>query len=329
MNRKGDVYLTRKEVVLKTIKFQTPERLAYDLYGDYGSDIYLRWLDPPADGVFSNITDEWGVVWKNIGGSHIGQPVEHPINDWKDLANLKIPDVTERHRWQHYEDLESKAGDRFSCIWGISMFERVKSLRGIENAWTDPILYPDELRHLLNILVDMNIKQIAICKEYGIDGYFIGDDWGLQERLFLSPATFREFWLPCYARVFKEAHDAGMVTLMHSCGYIVEIMDDLIDAGLDVINMDQQENMGLELLGKRFGGRITFYCPVDIQKTMNSSLDDIRAYCRKMIKHLWRPEGGFIAKWYTDPKGAGHSQEALNVMCEEFLKINEEIYGKQ
>jgi uroporphyrinogen-III decarboxylase len=115
---------------------------------------------------------------------------------------------------------------------------------------------------------------------------------------------------------------------MHSCGYTVDIIDDLIEAGLDVIHMDQQENMGLELLGRRFGGRITFFAGVDIQFTMsNGSLDDIRAYCRKMVECLGRPNGGFIPRWYTDPVGVGHSMESIDAMCEEFLKISQEIYG--
>jgi len=102
----------------------------------------------------------------------------------------------------------------------------------------------------------------------------------------------------------------------------VDILDDLIEIGLDVIQMDQQENMGLELLGERFGGRITFYCPVDIQNTMvYGSLEDIRFYCRKMVKLLGSPNGGFIPKWYSDPVGAGHRQEAIDAMCEEFLRI--------
>ena len=86
--------------------------------------------------------------------------------------------------------------------------------------------------------------------------------------------------------------------------------------------MDQQMNMGLELLSERFGGRITFWCPVDIQAVMpHASLDEIRAYCRKMVKYLGRPEGGFMVKWYTDPAAAGHSDEAIDAMCEEFLAI--------
>ena len=77
----------------------------------------------------------------------------------------------------------------------------------------------------------------------------------------------------------------------------MDILDDLIDAGLDVIHMDQQENMGLELLGRRFGGRITFFSPVDIQQTMyHGTLDDIRAYCHRMVELLGRPDGGFIPR---------------------------------
>lgn len=75
----------------------------------------------------------------------------------------------------------------------------------------------------------------------------------------------------------------------------VDILDDLIDAGLDVIQMDQQENMGLELLGERFAGRITFWCPVDIQNTMaRGNPDEIRACVRRMLGALATPKGGFI-----------------------------------
>ena len=82
--------------------------------------------------------------------------------------------------------------------------------------------------------------------------------------------------------------------------------------------------MGLDELGEQFGGRITFWCPVDIQVVMpNGSPDEIRQYTRKMVATLGRPEGGFIGKWYSDPAGAGHSQESIDAMCSEFTKIAE------
>ena len=151
------------------------------------------------------------------------------------------------------------------------------------------------------------------------------DDWGLQKHLMIAPNSWRDIWKPRYARVYRAAHDAGLLTFLHSCGDISSILEDFIEIGLDVIQLDQQENMGLDVLGERFGGRITFWCPVDIQATMvYGSLEDIRAYCRQMVATLGRPTGGFIAKWYPDPAGAGHRQEAIEAMCDEFLKLSQE-----
>ena len=138
----------------------------------------------------------------------------------------------------------------------------------------------------------------------------------------ISPEKWREIWKPRYKRIYDTAHECGMDTFLHSCGYIVDILDDLIEIGLDVIQMDQQENMGLELLGSRFGGRITFFAPVDIQKTLASGdIPAIQQYCRDMKKHLATDKGGFLTGWYTDPVGAGHTKEAVCAMCDEFLRI--------
>ena len=79
--------------------------------------------------------------------------------------------------------------------------------------------------------------------------------------------------------------------------------------------------MGLDKLSE-FRGRITFWCPVDIQAIMGDhSLDEIRTYCHTLVDTLGTPDGGFLPKWYGDPVGAGHSEEAVDAMCDEFLKI--------
>ena len=53
----------------------------------------------------------------------------------------------------------------------------------------------------------------------------------------------------------------------------------------------------------------------------HGSLDDIRAYCWRLVQSLGQPNGGFMPKWYGDPQGAGHTPEAIAAMCEEFLRI--------
>ena len=96
----------------------------------------------------------------------------------------------------------------------------------------------------------------------------------------------------------------------------------VIDCGLDVIQMDQQQNMGLDLLSERFAGRITFWCPVDIQNMMcQGSPEEIKAYAREMFEKLSTPAGGFIAGYYGDTVGAGHSKEAVEAEIEPFKSL--------
>jgi hypothetical protein len=319
--------LTSKEIVSRTIRFQGAERLPYDFPEKYGSDFYWTGMSPSPDDRPRKGVDEWGAVWDNIGNMSLGEVKDFPLKDWKDFDKLNIPDINKPSRWKHLENIREQAGDKFILANGITLYERVHFVRGLENTWMDIYDHPDELGKLIDFLVEMSISAIKKFAALGVDGYIFPDDWGLQNRLMIAPEKWREIWKPRYARIFKAVHDAGMLAFLHSCGYIVDILDDLIEIGLDVIQMDQQENMGLELIGERFGGRITFYCPVDIQNTMvYGSLDDIRAYCRKMVKSLGRSTGGFIPKWYSDPVGAGHRQEAIESMCEEFFKFNQEMW---
>jgi len=317
--------MTSRDAVIRTIRFQGADRLPYDLPDPYGTDFAGADMDPNPDARPPNGPDEWGTIWKNIGVCQLGEVQDFPIKDWSDFSRLPIPDIRDPRRWGGLEGARRSAGDKFLLAGGISIYERAHFIRGLENIWCDIHEAPEQLEKLLDLLVEMNLYAIERFARAGADGYIFCDDWGLQDRLMISPDSWRTLWKPRYARIYKAAHAAGLLTFLHSCGYIVDILDDLIEAGLDVIHMDQQENMGLELLGRRFGGRITFFAPVDIQHTMvRGSPDDIRRYCRDMARLLGRPKGGFIPRWYSDPKGAGHRQEALDIMCAEFRQLSRE-----
>jgi uroporphyrinogen decarboxylase len=314
--------ITSREVVAQTIRFQSPSRLPYDFPQPYGSDFLWVGMSPSTDERPRSGVDEWGAVWANIGASILGEVKDFPLKGWGDFGQLHIPDVHEPRRWEVVHSARQQAGEKFLLGHGVSIYERLHFIRGLENTWIDIFESRDELCRLIDILVEHNLVAIEHYAAAGFDGFITGDDWGLQNKLMIAPAQWREIWKPRYARIYQAAHDAGLFTFLHSCGYIVDILDDLIEIGLDVVHMDQQENMGLELLGKRFGGRITFFAPVDIQKTMiYGTLDEVRAYCRQMVRYLGAYQGGFIPRWYTDPSGAGHRREAIDAMCQEFLSL--------
>lgn len=157
---------------------------------------------------------------------------------------------------------------------------------------------------LLDKMADIAINAVKHFAAIGADGIFSCDDWGLQDRPMVSPAIFRDFFKPRYAKVYRYAQECGMLTFLHSCGYIIDLLEDFIKE-----------------LSRRFGGRLCFWCPVDIQQTMvKGTLEDIRAYARGLIESFGKFNGGFIAKWYPSPDAVGHSQERIKVMSEAFVE---------
>lgn len=321
----GNMSMTSREVVGRTVRFLGADRIPYALQAHYGSDFAGVGMNPSPDARPRSGVDEWGCVWANIGVSNLGEVKRPVLENWADFGALRMPDIRDPGRWKALEGARDLAGDKFLIAYGVSLYERAHFLRGLEDTWVDIHTAPAELGRLIDVLVDMNLYAIERYAGAGADGYMWCDDWGLQNRLMISPESWREIWKPRYARVYKAAHDAGLLTFLHSCGDITAILEDFIGIGLDVIQMDQQENMGLERLGRQFGGRIAFWCPVDIQTTMaHGSLEEIRAYCRKLVASLGRPQGGFIANWYPDPAGAGHTQEAIDAMCAEFVRLSRE-----
>jgi uroporphyrinogen decarboxylase len=317
--------MTGRELVRRAVLFEGPDRVPRDLPEPWGSDfLHVGADDAPDWKPRVEGEDEWGCVWeKDAEGKTMGQVKVHPLTDYSMLAHFPFPNYDLPARYEQARARIRENAEQKFVLAGIplSLIHRLEYLRGHVEAWTDPYEFPKELGMLLDRMADIAVDSIGQFAEIGVDGIVSCDDWGLQDRPMVSPAVFREFFKPRYARVYGFARDQGMLTFLHSCGHIAELLDDLIDAGLQVIQMDQQENMGVEELARRFGGRLCFWCPVDIQQTMvKGSLDDIRAYARHLIESFGKFNGGFIAKWYGSPEAVGHSHERIAAMCQSFTE---------
>ena len=150
------------------------------------------------------------------------------------------------------------------------------------------------------------------------------DDWGTERSSWISPAKWREVFKPRYKRIIDTAHSLNMHYFFHSCGYILKIIPDLIEIGVDVLQLDQPELLGINRLGKIFGGKICFFCPVDIQKSLQmKNSERIREIAKQMIKELGGFNGGFMAKEYPQLEAVNISQEKVEITYEIF-----EQYGK-
>jgi hypothetical protein len=109
---------------------------------------------------------------------------------------------------------------------------------------------------------------------------------------------------------------------MHSCGAIGAIIPGLIDAGVDLLQFDQPTLHGIDTLASYQGrGKITFWCPVDIQKTLQTKDEQkIRAEARELLDKLWKGKGGFMAGYYEDNESIGLDPKWQEYACDEFIK---------
>ncbi len=327
--------MTSRELIWRAARFEGPERIPYQLPDEFGSDMLQVGIGPDPDfvpRVKTNLKweDEWGCIWeKTVGDKTCGQVTGHPLDDWSKLDRLRIPDYAKPARFDGARKaITEHTENKFIIAFvPLQLNHRVEYLRGFEAAMTDPYAYPAELSKLLDLQTEQALAYTDILADMGVQGFFSADDWGLQDTLMTSPEIWRRLYKPRYARIWGHAHERGMLTFLHSCGEITAILPDMIEAGLDVIQMDQQVNMGVEHLAREFGGNICFWCPVDIQKVMpRGTPDDVRAYARKLIDNLGAFNGGFIAKWYPFPAGVDHPWENIRAMSEEFINYGSTVY---
>ncbi len=128
--------------------------------------------------------------------------------------------------------------------------------------------------------------------------YLTGTDFGMQTGPFVSPKTYRQLYQPFHRRLNDWIHDhTCWKTFIHSCGSIVALLDDFVEAGFDIVNPVQcsAADMDPRELKRRFGDRVVFWGGgVDTQRTLPfGTPDQVRAEVRDRIR-AFGPRGGFV-----------------------------------
>lgn len=180
--------------------------------------------------------------------------------------------------------------------WCFCFFERLWSLRGMENALTDFYLYPEEVHRLFQRLTEYYMRILERVKEEAdTDGIFVTDDIGTQTGPFFSLDIFREFFKPYYKQLIDKAHSLGMHFWLHSCGNIELFLDDFIEIGLDVIHPIQKYTMDYQKIAQIYGDKICILAGFDVQQVIPfGTEEEVRQEVRMLIDTFDRPEGRFM-----------------------------------
>jgi uroporphyrinogen-III decarboxylase len=187
----------------------------------------------------------------------------------------------------------------------------------------DLLLEQDKIVTLLRRIEDLLADTIVQYAAAGADAVMFPEDWGTQKGLMIRPDTWRKVFKPGFRRLCQVAHEHGIKVFMHSCGKTTVIIPDLIEAGIDVLQFDQPQLHGLENLAA-FHGQITFWCPVDIQTTLQTEdTAQIEADAQEMIERLGGPEGGFIAGYYGGNEAIGLDPKWQDIACQAFTRYGD------
>ena len=153
------------------------------------------------------------------------------------------------------------------------LFERMHALHGFENTLTGLKRYLE--RERMEMLADRILEfdpgdHRQYCPPFpGPDpGFNFTDDWGTQQALIIRPSLWRDFFQPRYTRLFSAMHAAGWHVWMHSCGKVNAILENLLEAGVNVVNLQQPRALDICAVGRQFRGRLCFKSLCDIQHTL-------------------------------------------------------------
>lgn len=245
--------------------------------------------------------DDWGCVWETTDDGITGTVTGHPLADWEAFATYIPPDPQKvmgigPMDWQNEKKILHQMREQGALIHRSlrhgHTFLQLSDIRGYQNLIYDMVDEESRLFPLIDMVEQFNLAIIKNYLEIGVDVMGYAEDLGMQQGPMLSPQHFRKYIKPSYQRLMKPARDAGVIIHMHSDGDIRTLIDDIIEGGVDVINLQDLVN-GIDWIAQRFAGKVCVDLDIDRQSiTVNGTPQQIDALIREAVEKIGSSQGG-------------------------------------
>jgi uroporphyrinogen decarboxylase len=266
---------------------------------------------------FSPVTDEDGDKTIYSGDTPIAKmpkgglyydKLYHPFKDCKtpeDIDKIPMPAMTD----EELDYLEKEAKRLYETTdkailgtFGGNIIEKGESDWGFETFLFNMASEPDLIHHYLERLTStymVNLeKYLARVGQY-IDVIQFGDDLGSQTNSLISKRMYQRMIKPYHQRQYQwvQKHYPKVKVFLHSCGSIINLIPDLIEAGVQVLNPIQLSATGMdpEVLKERFGKDLVFWGGgIDTQQTLtHGTVEEIEQEVKRLMD-IFKKDGGFV-----------------------------------
>jgi uroporphyrinogen decarboxylase len=239
--------------------------------------------------------DERGLILKRTPEDYL-QPIEPIIKNEKDLRKFEFPDPNKEYRF----DTLRKAVDRFKNNKAIVIrlkdgWSEARDLHGYSETLIDLIDNPKLINGIIQKSVEYYSELGKQAANIGADIVFTGDDIAGTNGLLMTPQHFKELLYPAMKKLYKNFHDYGLYVLKHSDGNLNEIMDLLVDTGLDCLNpIDPLAGMDLQKIKEKYGKKICIMGNVNCAGNLvYGEESDVIEEVKNCIE-IGSPGGGYI-----------------------------------
>jgi uroporphyrinogen decarboxylase len=254
--------------------------------------------------------DEWGVKWKEVESNGIiyREAVESPL-EHATIAELDDypwwPDAMDTNRYAGLGEYARHLFDHtdyalVGCPAFNSVWERSYLLCGFSRTLESLVTDPDFVHAIFRKITD--ITTISLERYLDLVGPYIqlvkiGDDLGGQDNCLMSPATYRRMVQPYHQEIFNLIKQrSGARVFLHTCGAVVKLLGDLIEAGVEILNPVQVSAKGMDTqsLKANFGDRLVFWGAIDTHHVLpQGSVNEVKDEVRRRVLDLG-PGGGYV-----------------------------------
>ena len=331
-----------------------PDRVPfYELFSNIQSDV-LQVIGKAGEGMDTELSDpereehalrqhvsymfSLGYDYVNVGARNFGFPrkeglramtpqgersyltaASHTISNRKDFEEYPWPDMSRID----YSPLEKVAqflpeGMKVISNGPGGILENVMWLLGYEGI--SYLMYDDEplVRDMFEAVATRIIGYFETLASFDIVGALtLGDDMGFRTQTLLSPEVYREYVFPWHRKLVEAVHRHGKPIILHACGNLNEVMEDIIDCGWDAKHSFEDAIEPVWQAKERYGDRIALLGGFDMDRISRMSEEEIRTHTRFLIEQC-APGGGWAL-------GTGNSV-ANYVPVQNFLAMLEEGY---
>ncbi len=281
----------------------------------------------------TSFTDEYGRIFDLRKNSSDGMDIAYyrdgafkDIEEFEKFSDLKV----ETNRRERYFKIMKKAEKEsqgktaiIPAIWGL--FEATWQVFGFSR-FSKLLTKPRSIKKVFDIHGRFLVDCVKSFINWGeTDTLMIMDDYGYKSGLLMSPKNFRTYIFPWLEESCNIAHEKDVKVILHSCGDISQLLDDLVKVGIDAIHPIEPTTANVEYnifkLLEKFRDKLCLIGNVSPQDLAVSDQKYIEEYTENLIKHL-APGGGYILS-------SGHSINPA-VKLENYLVMLSTLkkYGK-